>query len=168
MILVPLTRGFVALIDEEDAHLAEAKWYASASEYGLVYATRKVRLEAGGWCGLKLHREVLRLHHGDGQIVDHLNGDTLDCRRANLRVVTNQENQRNRGGARADGSSGFLGVSRDGSGWWATIKVNGKRKYLGTFPTPEAANVARLRAELEIWGIQPRRREAFRLAGISA
>ena len=40
-----------------------------------------------------LHRYILGIT--DRRFVDHINGDTLDCRRSNLRVCTNQQNQWN-------------------------------------------------------------------------
>lgn len=163
---IPLTKGYSALIDDEDAHLADVKWHAQVSRSGVVYAVRNAPREDGKQCSLSLHREVLALEPGDGQIVDHRNGNGLDCRRANLCIVTKQENGRNRGGAQPHGTSGFLGVTRQGSRWRAHIKVEGKSKYLGIFQTPEAANLARLKGELEIWGFQPRRLQAFQAAGL--
>lgn len=166
MISIPLTKGYFALIDDEDAHLSEVRWCAHVKKHGAIYARRYIRHEDGKQRGLALHREVLGLKTGDGSIVDHINGNGLDCRKTNLRLVTNQENGMNRAGAQAGSSSGFLGVTRHGSGWRATIMANGKTKCLGTFATPKEANVARLKAEKELWGIHPRRRAAFEDAGL--
>jgi len=49
--------------------------------------------------------------------------------------------------ARSDNRSGLLGVARDKTGFRAVIKVAGKQKYLGTFPTPELAHSAYLSAK---------------------
>lgn len=164
MIQIPLTKGYTAIVDDEDAHFAELKWCARVTTFGPVYAQR-ASLAEGGWIGVQLHREVMGLQHKDGKIVDHINGDGLDCRRADLRVVTKRENARNLAGATAGSKSGILGVRPYKYGWEARIKVDGKHKCLGTFSTPEEANLARLKAEMELWGVQPRRRAAFQEAG---
>lgn len=124
-------------------------------------------LSEGSRCTIFLHRAVMALRTGDGKTVDHVNGDGLDCKRANLRIVTRRENTRNRGGSQTNGSSGFLGVTLNRSGWMAHIMVDGKTKNLGRFRTPEEANLARLTYEKNIWGIQPRRQKAFQEAGLS-
>lgn len=76
-----------------------------------------------------LHRFIMK--PGKGMVVDHKNGDVLDNTRDNLRVCTNQENSRNRTGKQKNNTSGYNGVQKQGNGWQAQIKVNGKKKYLG-------------------------------------
>lgn len=74
--------------------------------------------------------------------VDHIDGNRKNNRIENLRVVdqsTNLENQRQ---ARADGSSGFLGVSKKRGRWRAAIKVKGKTMHIGTFDSPSEAQAA--------------------------
>jgi hypothetical protein len=65
---------------------------------------------------------------------DHINHNRLDNRWINLRLVSNQENQRNRS-MRADNKSGFTGVCwhKQSSKWVAHIKIKGKLKHLGCF-----------------------------------
>lgn len=146
---IVLTKGYVALIDPEDAWLAQFNWSAmvGVGQSG-VYAMSRKRL---------LHRVILGLEHGDSRDGDHVNGDTLDCRRANLRAVSSLENSRNQK-LYAGSASGYPGISlasRD-RGWHTTIS----KKYLGTFKTLEEAVAVRLAAEREMWGIQPRRASA--------
>lgn len=90
-----------------------------------------------------------------GMHVDHINGDKLDNRLENLRVVTPQSNQVNRKRLNKNNTSGIRGVARRGSlknPWHAQIMVNGKNIYLGLFPTMEAAAQARRLAELKYYG----------------
>lgn len=85
-----------------------------------------------------LHRLVTGA--GRGQIVDHINGNRLDCRRANLRVGTRAQNLWNRGKARHN-TSGYKGVSfcKQTGRWRAEIRANRKCQKLGRFQTAEAA-----------------------------
>jgi hypothetical protein len=87
-----------------------------------------------------MHRTICGLERGDGRYVDHLNHDKLDNRRANLRVVSNAENVRNRA-PRVYGSSRFRGVSfckRTGR-WVAQVTIGGHNHFLGRHVTEEQA-----------------------------
>lgn len=151
-----LSHGVVVLLSDEDADLAQRRWHLSAG-----YAVSGARPRTS------LHREVAARFCEITQkaVVDHINGDKLDNRRDNLRVVTNAENLWNVCGPGKRNSSGYLGVAywrrQDGSGAWvATIQSNGRRRFLGRFQTPEAAHEARLAAERAERGVQPRREGA--------
>ena len=84
------------------------------------------------------------------KFIDHINGDPGDDRLSNLREVTNSENMQNQRRARTNSSSGLLGVVNNGGKWQATIRLDGVRKYLGTFKTPEEAHQAYLEAKRTI------------------
>lgn len=72
-------------------------------------------------------------------VVDHINGDTLDNRRSNLRIVTLRENAQNTA-AHRDSKSGLRGVAWDKSaGRW---RANALGKRLGYFDDPLAAHAA--------------------------
>jgi hypothetical protein len=88
----------------------------------------------------------------DGQI-DHINRNKLDNRIANLRIVTNQQNQENVG-LWAHNTTGYRGVSSRKNGTFqADIKVNKKTVYLGKFPTAEDAAIARMKAEKNFFSL---------------
>lgn len=72
--------------------------------------------------------------------IDHLNGNGLDNRLANLREVVKGENAKN-ARLRADNVSGVTGVCRHKSTgkWQAQIKVNGQARYLGLFSNKQDA-----------------------------
>lgn len=79
-----------------------------------------------------MHREILKV--AEGMLVDHINRDGLDNRKANLRPATIAQNNRNRGMWSKRKSSKYKGVNRTRQGRWsAGIKANGKSRYLGTF-----------------------------------
>lgn len=123
-----LGNGSEALIDREDADIAGDGWWWSG---------RYVKNGSG-----YLHRRVVErmIDDGipDGIVVDHIDGDTLNNRRGNLRLATQGENAANaksRGGA-----SQFRGVFRARNGKWAAqISRQGKRHHIGTFETEAAA-----------------------------
>jgi len=73
--------------------------------------------------------------------IDHIDGNGLNNRLANLREATHAENLRNRG-KQKNNSSGFKGVywDRRGGKWRAQIMLNNRMKSLGSFETKEAAH----------------------------
>ena len=86
------------------------------------------------------------------QKVDHINGNTLDNRRANLRVVTHQENMMNRADYK-NNSSGVKGVNINSQGLWvARIQVGGKRIFLGSSKDKDKMIKLRLEAERKYFG----------------
>lgn len=158
MIEIVLNNGMVAIVDDDMAHLATHCWFADVRKTGVVYARRNKRIAPASWLLVRLHREVLGYGPGD-PLVDHIDGDGLNCRRMNLRDSRNGPNQRNRSGAQVNGSSGVLGVSWDRSRrlYRAHISFDGREKFLGRFATLEEASEARAKAEVSLWGVEPRR-----------
>ncbi len=137
---IPLTGGLVALIDASDVDLvADVSWYAhkSSSRY---YAARNVVI-AGVSKKVRMHRLIMAAP--PELQVDHINGNTLDNRRANLRLCTPAQNKWNRS-APSGSVSGYLGVFRRPSGLWrAKVEANGRKIDVGPFSTPEQAAKAR-------------------------
>jgi hypothetical protein len=104
-----------------------------------------------GYICLKINGHMLKGHrlawffvYGDfpKAHIDHINGNPSDNRIENLRDVSRFINMQNEKKARFHNSSGFLGVSPNGSGWRAEIRILGKKKNLGTFATPQQAHEA--------------------------
>lgn len=88
----------------------------------------------------------------DGMEVDHINHDSTDNRRCNLRVCTRSQNRRN-GRKQRTSKSRFKGVfyhpakkynpnSSEAKPWRAYTRVMGKRKWLGYFATEFEAAMA--------------------------
>jgi hypothetical protein len=147
---IPLsTKGFVALVDDEDApavRAASGTWRAS-KDGRTVYVKRHVRKPNGRYTTQTLHQFLTGL-----ELVDHANGDGLDNRRCNLRLATFSQNCANRR-PRTDTATGFKGVSRLGNKWRARIQIDGRRTVLGSFATPEQAAAAYDAAALETFGV---------------
>lgn len=127
--MIPLTRGLFALVDEEDfAELSQHQWQAHEVSEGYIVASRTV-YASGHQTTIYLHRQILGA--AKGQQVDHINRNTLDNRRENLRIATASLNQVNRPHFR----KGYRGVSPKRERWRAECGAGGKQHYLGTFDT---------------------------------
>jgi HNH endonuclease len=132
--LIPLTQGQYAIVWESDYYwLVQWKWHSRWSEtiHGF-YAGRQIRERIGKQNSLSMHRAILGLGKGDPELGDHINGNTLDCRRSNLRLANHAENARNRRMQR-NNTSGYKGVSWSNSRgvYVAQIGFNWEKIYLG-------------------------------------
>lgn len=101
------------------------------------------------------------------KLCDHINRDTFDNRKSNLREVTHQENMRNHS-IRCDNVSGFTGVyfQKARNKWRSQIEIDGRSKHLGCFENKEDAIRARLKAEAKYYGEFAPQRHLFEEYGI--
>ncbi len=117
-----------AKVDQSDfERLSQWTWYAHKSDKA-VYA--RGRITKDGWHRLIFMHRLL-LDCPEDMCIDHINRDTLDNRRCNLRIATRTQNGWNKPGVVA--TSRFKGVSwnKKDSLWRAQISYHGKRWYLG-------------------------------------
>lgn len=125
---IPLTKGKVAFVDDEDfEYLNQFKWQLlSGRAVRFVIINRKKRL-------IMMHRDLLQLKDPKVKI-DHINHNQLDNRKLNLRCCNQQQNMLNVS-SHSDSSSKYLGVhfQKQTKKWRAMIKVNGKSKHIGLF-----------------------------------
>lgn len=142
-----LSRGLVALVDDADYGwlMTGGKWNARGRP-GNYYAARTI------WEGKKCRGQVMHrlLLPTPGQ-VDHINGDSLDNRRANLRPASPSQNAANRK-ARSDSKSGYKGLHRVGRKWQVSLTVHGRFVQVGMFRDKEEAARAYDAAALEHFG----------------
>lgn len=130
------------------------------------YCQAHILTSEGKSTTISLHRLIL--NPPANLMVDHFpDHNGLNCRRNNLRIVTNLVNSRNRRGANSDSTSGYRGVSwhKVAKKWQAQVGVGGRHCYLGLHETPEAAAavVSAFRALIEQQGIVTAE-EAYRYA----
>ena len=123
---IPLTRGYVALVDDADYEwLSQYRW----SLHPMGYATRHEKHNA-----ILMHREIMGVERG--QTVDHRDGVRLNNVRANLRICTTTQNSQNaRGWRNRTGQYKGAWFSSREKRWRSAIQVNGKRYELGIFVT---------------------------------
>lgn len=87
---IPLTQGYVALVDDGDyEELSQFNWYANVQSDGRVYARRMNNRTKRQ---VSMHRQIAGV---PGLVIDHINGNGLDNRRDNLRGVSPAENAQN-------------------------------------------------------------------------
>lgn len=133
--LLPLTKGYFALVDEDDfKRLSIYKWSVEII-HNYIRAERQI-WKNGKNRKVFLSREIMNAP--DGRYVDHINGDTLDNRKCNLRLCSMAENNRNVG-LRTTNTSGYKGVVKSGNGFKVQIRVNSEQKYLGYFKSKTLA-----------------------------
>ncbi len=130
------------LISKEDEHLLKYTW--RLRKRGYVY--RKYQGKE-----IWLHNEIMQ--PPEGYVVDHINGNTLDNTRENLRVCTQLDNMKNLK-LNIRNTSGVTGVNwrKDIQKWRAFIQVEGKFISLGTYTNKEDAIKARKEAEVKYFG----------------
>lgn len=147
---IPLSRGLYTLVDDEDYEwLSQWKWYASGVEW--IYASRSKR--GGSPWTIHMHRLVLGIVDAPSSVfVDHIDGNTLDNRRTNLRITDNKGNQGNR--KISGGTSRYRGVSwnKQHGKWGARICRNRKVHWLGSFTEESEAARAYDIAAVEHFG----------------
>lgn len=114
--------GLYLLVDEADFDIVSPfSWFLGS--HGYACSKQNTVLA---------HRLIL--DNPSGKEIDHINGDKLDCRRTNLRIVTRQQNSLNKA-KHKDNTSGYKGVhwfKRDKK-WQAQICNAGKRYHLGYY-----------------------------------
>lgn len=143
-VTIKTTRGDEVLIDKETLEIIGGRsvFLTGWGKYPAISMNRKPHY---------LHRLVMDAPQGSQ--VDHIDGNVLDCRRANLRLASHAQNQRNSRIYR-NNRSGFKGVSRykRTGKWQACIKVDNKLRHLGYFPNPKEAAAAYDKAARELHG----------------
>ena len=139
---IPVSQGHYAIVDDDDFELlSEFKWcYRAERNAQSGYAVRHHKVDGRDRL-LYLHRQLMK--PPEGHEVVFLNFDKLDCRRANLRVVTKEEARRHHR-VRKDSKSGIKGVRYNpGNRSWSAYVYRGDRCYhIGTYHSQDQATAA--------------------------
>lgn len=152
-VFVRLTQGRVGVCDPEDWDaLRQRRWFAKKSRHKFYwYGKERDPTKRAGNKNIFAH--VIVAVPEPGQVVDHINGDSLDNRRKNVRGCSNRENCIN-SGARRNSKTGYRGVMKvkDCNRWRARLRVRGTEYDLGLFDSPEKAAMAYDAKAIEIHG----------------
>lgn len=130
-------KGYAMVDNDYFDLLSEFKWCLNHNGYAV---TRRKHNQKGKLTFM--HHIVFGTFPSDG-LIDHINRNPLDNRKSNLRVANKSENGMNRQ-ENKNNTSGFKGVTylKKNNKWMAGIKINYKRKYLGSFNTALKASKA--------------------------
>lgn len=133
-IRIHLNRGLFTTIDKSDLSLVtiDGTWTCMPNGSGRPYVVYNKR--GGGY--LRIHREILSCP--EDKVVDHINGDSLDNRRANLRIVSQRDNSHNRK-YKVTTSTGVRGVTQTGPN---SFRARVGQSHIGSFKTLELAEKA--------------------------
>ena len=138
---IKLTQGKYAMIDDED--------FEKVSQYKWCYSNRYATTTQKG-ITFRMHRYILGAID-PALYVDHINSNSLDNRKSNLRFVTPSQNAKNKS-AHKNSYCGYKGVSRSRLKFKAQIFHNRKSIFLGVFDNPEDAAEAYNKKAKELFG----------------
>lgn len=151
VINIPITQGYVAIVDSVDADLADLNWQA------VLKLRNRYAIHSSRKGTFYLHRVILSRMMGRDltrmEQCDHIDGDGLNNRRENLRIATNAQNRHNSRKS-LNSTSKLKGVCfhKQRQKWQASIRINGKQKHLGLFDTEELAHEAYCEAAEKYFG----------------
>jgi len=149
-----LDEGLWTIVDSVDYYrFGRFKWCLDGHD-GKFYAVRGERIGLYDTKKVRLHREIMQAPKG--RFVDHRNGDSLDNRKANLRIATRCQNMQNmrRRRNKKDTTSQFIGVYFDKNRrlWAYQLRANGKVVSVGRFASEIDAARARDTAAIKYHG----------------
>jgi hypothetical protein len=113
---IALTKGYVTLVDDEDYEwLICFNWHVVGNEGNTSAMTTFYNFEGRKQKGIAMHHMIL--HFPDCECIDHINRNTMDNRKSNLRPCTHIQNQYNKGLFK-NNKTGYKGVR------WDKVKKN--------------------------------------------
>jgi len=149
---IPLTQSRYAIVDPADyPHLSRYNWRLRRTKgKNILYAERSIRLPNGRYSRILMHCQIMENINSNlrdtnderrttNLVIDHINGNGLDNRRANLRLATVAQNAWN--SKKRNSRSGYKGVwfAADKGLWRAAIVYHGRRIHIGYFKDKIAA-----------------------------
>lgn len=161
MVMIPISQEQFAITDRIDADLARLKWSVhpqsggGAPKFAVFRGARKANSDK--YSTQFMHRVILsrmlNRELSSKELVDHINGNPLDNRRANLRLVTSAQNNLNRA-KNHNSTSPYKGVFQPkGTSKWSFQISKGGKRYCGTgFDTAEQAFEAYCKKGRELHG----------------
>lgn len=136
---ITLSKNRVALIDDDDyERVNKLNWSTTTIRNKNNSYTYVINVKTFNFVRKVIYLHRFILNAPDDKWVDHINGNTLDCRKSNLRLCNNRQNNQNQ--RVVLGKIKYKGVFMEGKKYRARIRLsNGKRFNLGNFDNPEDA-----------------------------
>jgi len=129
---IQLTKGYVALVDDEDYRsVIKYSWYIQ--NHTCIYAARRINSTLGSEY---LHNFLMS--PPKGFTVDHIDRNGLNCQRYNMRLATRSQQNANRERP-YNSTTLYRGVYKSKNRWIAKLGYNGTRYYAGSFESIEDA-----------------------------
>jgi hypothetical protein len=145
-------KQYEILVDDDDYQrvIENMKWTPSNNGRNKIYFYKAFTKNKKSTY-VSLHRFIINCPKG--MAVDHINGNTFDNRKENLRICTQSQNNCNVP-VRKNNKTGLKGVTKwfNTSKYTAMIQINRKRMVLGIFNTPEEAYAAYCEASKKYHG----------------
>lgn len=128
-------------IDTEDLPLVQLfHWTAlDVRKSGRHLYARSAIRKGSQWQIVMMHRLVMQAQNPQQTIIDHINHNGLDNRKANLRAVSSTMNSLNR-------VKPGCGAKSSGNKWHAEISYRGKYVFLGSYDTKHEASLVHVGA----------------------
>ena len=127
-------------IDEDDLDLLLKRTYKYDKHTNTIRSSGSIKNKNVAYY---LHRDIMNIQPGDKIEVDHINRNTLDNRKVNLRLATRAQNSQNRGPKKNKITSKFVGVSFCNKKWRAVVRHKNKSIHVGYFKDEIEAAKAR-------------------------
>jgi hypothetical protein len=139
---IPLGDSLFTIVDPDVFYCLNKFHWVGKQEHNLIYAIRFARKDSHGSTVIRMHREILNAPKG--LLVDHRNNNSLDNRRANLRLANAFQNSCNKSKTRSQTSSKYIGVTFNKwhRKWEARISFQNKIIWLGYFDSEIDAALA--------------------------
>lgn len=130
---IPLGKSLFTIVDPDDHYQLNCFHWSERRNSNCIYAVRFLNDPRKKPKIISMHRQIINPRKG--LLVDHVNRNTLDNRKANLRLATKSQNMQNRGKISSKTSSRFIGVylERRTGRWVSCIEHHSKKISLGTF-----------------------------------
>lgn len=146
-VIIHITRRngdkFEALIDLEDYDkIKDMCWHATwhiRSKWYYIEHTKYLGISNGKpqYQFITLHKFIMKSKEKED--VDHINGDTFDNRKSNLRVINHSDNTKNRQRKNRNNSTGYRNVTLYNGWYLVQLQINGKNTVLGKFKNVDEA-----------------------------
>ena len=153
MIVKHKDKKIKVLIDKEDILnvISVGSWHGVLDKTLKIpsfYIAHRYNNKIDGKGVIKLHRLVSNCP--DGMVVDHINHDTLDNRKQNLRICTVFENQQNLRSKKTEQTGVYYRYYKNNGKWCANITKN-KKRYYKEFKTKDEAIKWRKEQEIKLY-----------------